>query len=158
MGMRRKIIYGVGIFFAIWAVFIGVMSFLEWRDNTKFERNMTKIDKMVEDREKELAKDTIGGNTPQETLEMFITAVEAGDYELASKYFVVEKQKEELRSLYESPKENINKVLVLLLGVLDRIKNEKLSDIDNDGIFIVSDPILVSFIKYPSGNWKINEI
>ena len=56
MRMRRKIIYGVGIFFAIWAVLIGVISFLEWRDNTKFERNMTKIDKMVEDREKELAK------------------------------------------------------------------------------------------------------
>ncbi|KKR75645.1 MAG: hypothetical protein UU18_C0001G0042, partial [Parcubacteria group bacterium GW2011_GWB2_40_8] len=55
MRMRRKIIYGVGIFFAIWAVLIGVISFLEWRDNTKFERNMTKIDKMVEDREKELA-------------------------------------------------------------------------------------------------------
>ena len=32
--------------------------------------------------------DTYGGKTPQETLRMYIDAVEKGDYELASKYFV----------------------------------------------------------------------
>ena len=158
MRMRRKIIYGVGIFFAIWAVLIGVISFLEWRDNTKFERSMTKIDKMVEDREKELAKDTIGGNTPQETLEMFIAAVEAGDYELASKYFVAEKQGEELRILNNAPQENIYNLMNIL-----KTASEWRSGAGSDSFIMEaklnSKPsMFVSFIKYPSDNWKINEI
>jgi hypothetical protein len=37
--------------------------------------------------------DTYGGETPEETLELFIEALEAGDYELASRYFVPEKQR-----------------------------------------------------------------
>jgi len=36
--------------------------------------------------------DTYGGKTPEETLDLFIAAVEKGDYELASKYFVKSKQ------------------------------------------------------------------
>ena len=38
--------------------------------------------------------DTHGGDTPEETWNMFIDALEKGDVELASKYFVVEKQEE----------------------------------------------------------------
>ena len=37
--------------------------------------------------EKAMREDTYGGKTPQETLQMYIDAVEKGDYELASKYF-----------------------------------------------------------------------
>jgi len=38
--------------------------------------------------------DTYGGSTPEETLGLFIKALEAKDYELAAKYFVVENQNE----------------------------------------------------------------
>lgn len=34
------------------------------------------------------APDTYGGKTPQETLDLFVAALRAGDVELASKYFV----------------------------------------------------------------------
>ncbi|MHB1086516.1 MAG: hypothetical protein ACYCZ0_02085 [Minisyncoccota bacterium] len=44
-------------------------------------------------------KDTYGGSTPEETLELFIEALEAKDYELAVKYFVIEKQEEEKGNL-----------------------------------------------------------
>ena len=42
-------------------------------------------------------KDTHGGDTPEETLLLFITALEMEDYELASKYYLVEQQEEQLR-------------------------------------------------------------
>lgn len=43
--------------------------------------------------------DTYGGDTPEETLELFIMALEAGDYELASKYFIPEAWNEKKESL-----------------------------------------------------------
>ncbi|MEA3272307.1 MAG: hypothetical protein U9P90_01405, partial [Patescibacteria group bacterium] len=49
--------------------------------------------------EKELAleeADTFGGDTPEETWEMFLNALQEGDLELASKYFVIDKQAENL--------------------------------------------------------------
>ncbi len=42
-------------------------------------------------------KDTYGGATPEETLKLFVQALEKKDYELASKYFVVEKQQEAVK-------------------------------------------------------------
>ncbi len=39
-------------------------------------------------------QDTYGGDTPQETWDMFVSALKKGDVDLASKYFVVEKQEE----------------------------------------------------------------
>ncbi|QSH39082.1 hypothetical protein JXR01_02110 [Candidatus Kaiserbacteria bacterium] len=39
--------------------------------------------------------DTYGGTTPEETLQLFITAMEEEDYELASKYFLPEQQEEQ---------------------------------------------------------------
>jgi type II secretory pathway pseudopilin PulG len=43
--------------------------------------------------------DKYGGTTPEETFDMFITALEKGDVELASKYFVIDKQENWRQSL-----------------------------------------------------------
>ncbi len=43
--------------------------------------------------------DKYGGKTPEETFDMFIAALEKGDVELASKYFVIEKQESWKQSL-----------------------------------------------------------
>lgn len=40
------------------------------------------------------SKDTYGGKTPEETLQLFIDALKKGDTELASKYFILSKQGE----------------------------------------------------------------
>jgi len=53
------------------------------------------------------AEDKYGGETPEETLQLFIDALKAEDIELASKYFVVEKQAEILVDL-RIGKENNN--------------------------------------------------
>ena len=58
--------------------------------------------------------DTYGGKTPQETLRMYIDAVEKGDYEMASRYFVLSKQETELESLQSSPRKNVENIVKLL--------------------------------------------
>ena len=87
------------------------------------------------------------------TLQMFINAVEAGDYELASKYFVVEKQEEELESLKISPKKNVNNIIGLL-----KIANKNDGSYLDKNHYFIDEPIGVDFILYPSGNWKIEQI
>ena len=61
-------------------------------------------------------KDTYGGATPEETLALFINALKKGDTDLAAKYFVPEKQKQEVDDLRVG-KENGN--LDFLVGFCD---------------------------------------
>src|SRR3990167_10004055 len=49
------------------------------------------LKRLEELRDKYMA-DTYGGSTPEETLQLFIDALKKGDTELASKYFVLDKQ------------------------------------------------------------------
>lgn len=65
------------------------------------------------------AEDQYGGTTPEETLQLFIDALKAGDVELASKYFVVEKQGEIKKEL-EVGRQNNN--LGFLIGDLEKEK------------------------------------
>ncbi len=54
---------------------------------------------------KEYQKDTYGGSTPKETLQLFINALKAGNTELAAKYFIVEKQ-QQMAEQFKVGKEN----------------------------------------------------
>ncbi len=49
--------------------------------------------------EKPYRNDKYGGKTPEETFDMFIAALEKGDIELASKYFILKKQESWKQSL-----------------------------------------------------------
>ncbi|MBI2039019.1 MAG: hypothetical protein HYT22_01935 [Candidatus Niyogibacteria bacterium] len=51
------------------------------------ERRLAELERLY-------AEDTYGGQTPEETLQLFIDALKAGDIELASRYFIVDKQEE----------------------------------------------------------------
>lgn len=44
--------------------------------------------------EKQYAEDPFGGDTPEETLALFISALKAGDTDLAAKYFVLDAQEQ----------------------------------------------------------------
>jgi hypothetical protein len=75
--------------------------YFQWEgDMTKYQiRNQVAdsywqlLQKKESDLEASYKADTYGGETPEETLRFFIDALEKKDYELASKYFVVEEQK-----------------------------------------------------------------
>ncbi|MDO8592494.1 MAG: hypothetical protein Q7R92_01810 [bacterium] len=101
--------------------------------------------------------DTYGGKTPQETLQMYIEAVEKGDYELASKYFIGANQKKELEGFKEA--DEIKKLYYL--GILNKLKPGEYSD-GSMSFYMRANldgpDYYASFKKYPNGTWKIIEI
>jgi hypothetical protein len=68
----------------------------------------------LEDYLKPYKEDFIGGDTPEETIDLFIAALKKGDYELASRYFVVGEQKVWEKDFKESKRENIEKWIIEL--------------------------------------------
>lgn len=58
----------------------GIGGFLDHLKSRKFLRNF----------DEEMRRDKFGGKTPEETLQLFIEALEKGDVELASRYFMLE--------------------------------------------------------------------
>lgn len=121
--------------------------------------------------------DTYGGATPEETYDLFIDALKSADVELASKYFVIEKQDSWLKTLQEYEKEGI------IISFVEELENTKktwkksekstetqvsyvyMNNIKEDKVvqFEGQDVIIpvgnyqngTIFIKYPSGAWKI---
>lgn len=61
----------------------------EARSNRETEKNYQKYLDWERNYNEAMKNDVYGGKTPQETLDMFIAALRAGDTELASKYFVL---------------------------------------------------------------------
>lgn len=144
----------VGIMFLVFAIAVGVRFYQLWRA----DRGLRAFNKAMEDAAARLRaeqmKDVYGGKTPQETLSMYIDAVEKGDYGLASKYFVLGKQEEELRSLSSAVSDDIKNYLF-------RIKQETVNGGEYDSgktYFSFNGKILVNMTLYPSGIWKIIEI
>jgi len=116
----------------------------------------------LEQLQAEYANDTYGGATPEETLELFISALEKGNIELASKYFVSEKQKEWEEELEKFQKNGLILELKQRLGVLEekyplvRGDSERFifEAFDKNGELILQ----VDTARIPSGIWKIIEM
>jgi hypothetical protein len=146
------------IFGIIFLIIFGTLFYIDWERNS-FNREQMKIHNAFieygEMLEEKMAKDDVGGSTPQETLNMFIEAVEKGDYELASDYFVIEKKKIWEKDLIET--EEINKIDILL-EALKEAKNKKCDYSENKKSCSIHDPVLISFVLYPTNIWKILEI
>ncbi len=131
----------------------GLQKYEDW----KFNRELVRI-QAEEDRP--YLEDTYGGKTPKETLELFITAVEKGDYDLASKYFILSKQEEWSSGLVKiKEKNNINFIISKLKGVYNEMDNSDPTEgLNGQKLFTVGSDVPVTFIKYPQGNWKIEDI
>lgn len=103
-----------GVVLAFLAFGFGYPIYDEWKGRRGVKNLADALKQFEIDDYKAAMADTYGGKTPQETLQMYIDAVEKGDYELASKYFIGDRQKEEQESLNNAPKENINNMLSIL--------------------------------------------
>lgn len=148
------IILGIMVF--AWYSYVGIVKYINWRWYEGMKKEAVKFEKELADKEAMIANDTYGGKTPQETLVLFIDAVEKGDYELASKYFVVEKQGEWEENL--SKVKNLDFLIDDLIEIKENLFFVPQNNFSITNSYIVTDPILVTFIKYPSNLWKIDEI
>ena len=156
--MKKKIkiiliVFGVIVF--VWYGYVGAVKYKNWKWWQGVKNEAAKFEKEIADKKAKIAADTYGGKTPQETLDMFIAAVEKGDYELASKYFVVERQekwKDNLASIIKDNKLNF------FLSPLKEAKNNNGEYSENKEMFVINNPISIDFIKYPPNLWKIDEI
>ena len=113
---------------------------------------------VLEQIQEEYIGDTFGGQTPEETLELFIAALEDGDIELASKYFLPEDREKimnDIKSTEEAGK---------LSAAIERFKNLRLSSKNNKRAFFkISDEngmteFQATLDKNPNGVWKISDI
>lgn len=107
------------------------------------------------------SKDIFGGKIPEETLNLFVEALKNGDTALASKYFILSKQKEMLEGL-ETIKNRDN--FVKFLPILNyKIKKHfyeydnsyEFEFLDNDDISIFN---LFFFLNPESKLWKIESL
>lgn len=122
--------------------------------------------------------DKYGGKTPEETFDMFIAALEGGDVELASKYFVIEKRENWRKTLEEYKKEGLISNFVVELkdtkngweknqtgdqNVVEfyssiKVEKDSTSNFNNQKIKIPAGTYTntTRFQKYSSGTWKIS--
>jgi len=145
------ILIGVGV----WFFYKYNWRFLKYPNNSEYQTQ-----KYIDDMEKKYREDTYGGNTPEETLNLFIEALKAGDVDLASKYFVVEKQ-EEMKSRLIKIKES--NYLNDMIRDLDKEKESNMLSDNRFNFYIYNDKntlsIIISLIKNPfTDKWKIEEL
>lgn len=129
---------------------ICLSKYAEW----KFDREM---ELLKIEQEKPYLEDTYGGATPKETLDLFIAAVAKEDFDLASRYFVVSRQGEWKNKLNNGNKDNLKVWVNLLRKAQDR---DFLGE-NNFQMYVKDkniDNLIINFVKYPKGIWKIEEI
>ncbi len=127
--------------------------------------------------EKPYKTDKIGGQTPEETFDLFISALKKGDVDLASKYFVIQKQDDWKKTLEEY---KTNSLLANFVLELENTRKEWRKNDSGDSeivefysTVVVDQEVLdfngqkipiepgkytntMRFEKYPTGVWKIN--
>lgn len=126
-----------------------------WQGQKAVQRLAEGLKKIEQEDYEAAMADTYGGKTPQETLQMYIDAVEKSDYELASKYFVLDKQEEWKSELLEI--EQVDKINIFLNPLKEAQKSKGGYSADKKR-FSISEPIGVDFFLYPNGIWKISKI
>lgn len=119
--MKNKIfkiiswLMGIGVAILIILFFLGaygyqVQNYFINKSQEKFLADAEKYKAMLLEQQK---NDTYGGKTPEETLDLYIKALKAGDIELASKYYEVSVENPNLqeKKLFEL-KEDVKDILL----------------------------------------------
>ena len=113
----------------------------------------------IQNLEEQYKNDTYGGATPEETLSLFIAALEAGDIELASKYFLPDEREEIKQNLLQASEQQGG-----FEGVIERVKKLNLVKKDNKEAFftiIGLDNVIqmqATLIKNQNNTWKITDL
>lgn len=160
------IIASVIILVALFLLFGGYDGIKQFYKNQQERKNAALMIKgyneMMDTISKTLTEDTYGGKTPQETLDMFIDALEKGDIELAGKYFILDdnlsRQKWENALKDSNEKGEIPKII----GLLKKLEaSSEQSILETEYEFIVlgesglADYIVHMRLNEYSNVWKI---
>jgi len=142
---------------AVAAVGFGVLFFIQYLRNAEDPEKQAQ--EYVEALEKAYREDQYGGNTPEETLHLFIDALKKGDTDLAAKYFIIDEQekwKENLIQIKDAGKLNL---------MIKDLEREKYKYERSDAVIIfdiINDQreaiLSISIGKSPSGKWKIIDL
>jgi hypothetical protein len=159
---------GLGFKMGLILIIVGVIIFLpilvflfqKYENYTLIQKDKIFKERLRQAQQEEYEKamaDTYGGKTPAETLQMYIEAIEKGDYELASKYFIEPNREEELESSLNMTNENLKKYIIKLKEAISKLENEGKYNLEKN-YFSIYKPILIRMKLYPNGIWKIIEI
>ncbi|MDP3769893.1 MAG: hypothetical protein U1A23_00915 [Candidatus Sungbacteria bacterium] len=122
-------------------------------------RQMREAERIVEEIKEQYLSDTYGGNTPEETLQLFIDALKKGDTDLAAKYFVLDKQEEWKKDLVQIKDKGL---LNEMVKDLEREKEKKVSGNDRVVFYIYNDnnelALGITLIKGVNLRWKIEDL
>ncbi len=155
---RWKFVFGLlGIIFLTLAILAGGKFYFFWRGTRAVQELAEALKRAEEEDYQRAMADTYGGKTPQETLRMYIDAVEKGDYELASRYFIGEKQEGELESSRKMSEVEMKKYINVLKATVIKLDVNGKYDAEKK-YFSLYEPILIREKIYPNGIWKIIEI
>ncbi|MCL4392487.1 hypothetical protein M1413_04115 [Patescibacteria group bacterium] len=158
------LVVGIGIYFLQNRIQEAVVTPLENISSPEEQATaVAKIQKWIADYEAEMRADTVGGKTPEETLQLFIDALRKGDVELAAEYILLDPKdpnlREEWRASIEKKKSEgkLNKIAdALSKSVYDASSSDAdvawFSVLNESGAVDYS--TILEFNKY-SGIWKI---
>lgn len=98
--------------------------------------------------------DTYGGKTPEETVRMYIAAVEKRDFVLARRYFAESDRERQDHRFDAMTAEGAQKYILLMEETLARGG----AYTPKGDIFWIDGEISISLRRYPNGIWKLSEI
>ena len=153
-GIFKKLVLAILIIIALFLIFGGWKPISLWLGQSEIDRLVKRLEKFEQEQYRKMLADTYGGKTPQETLQMYIEAVEKGDYELASKYFIENNRDKELKSFEGAMQVDIQNVVNLLKESLSMIGQYSVDGKE----YVIDKPIYVRMILFPNGIWKLVEI
>lgn len=146
---------GFGILFVVLAggIIYGI-GYWKYQNSPEYraERDLKKL-------EKKYAEDPYGGDTPEETLRLFIDALRKGDTDLAAKYFILDKQEEWKEDLAILQTKNLIDEMVSDLQNLKLTKKaeeEAFFTLTDENNIAISQLILYKNSK--NNRWKITEL
>lgn len=147
----------LGVFILYIIGFSAYQAYEQWQGKKRVQQTAENLKQLEAADYAAAMADTYGGKTPQETLQMYIAAVEKGDYELASKYFIGDRQQEELKSSVKMSDVEMKKYIDVLNLAITKFDIDGRYDIEKQ-YFSLYKPIGIRMKFYPNGIWKIIEI
>ena len=152
--------------FSVTAVFVALLGwvglyavrYFQSQNNPEYKEK-EEARKEAERIKKEYESDPYGGNTPEETLSLFIDALQKGDTELAAKYFIIDKQDQWRADLALMKEKNLLGEMVRDLQSAKRGKDISstytLFSLGNENNESIG---MVSIVKAQNHKWKIQDL